>query len=120
GCAERPAASPTRARATSPAGSTCRLPTCSSTACPRPASACCASWNAKASSGPRCCGGCRATSTPILRLWPLSAPLAPLPDGGALLGEGAGALLGVLGAEDRGHERGHLVPSLLGGPVAAP
>ena len=45
------------------ASSTCPRPTCSSTACPRPASACCASWSAKASSGPRCCSGCRATST---------------------------------------------------------
>ena len=62
GCAARPPGSPTCAPATSPASSTCRRRTCSSTACPRRASACCASWSARASSGPRCSGGCRATS----------------------------------------------------------
>src|SRR5204863_7313148 len=41
----------------------CRRPTCSSTGCPRPESACCASWSARASSGPRCSGGYPATST---------------------------------------------------------
>ena len=58
--ARRPG-SPTCGPTTSPASSTCRRPTCSSTGCPRPASACCASWSARASSGPRCCSGCRAT-----------------------------------------------------------
>jgi predicted unusual protein kinase regulating ubiquinone biosynthesis (AarF/ABC1/UbiB family) len=48
-----------------------------------------------------------------------AADLPALPDRGAFLGERPGALLGVLGAEDRRHERGHLVPSLLGGPVTA-
>ncbi len=62
GCARRPPASPTCAPATSPAGSTCRRPTCSSTGCPRPASGCCASSSARASSGPRCSGGYLAIS----------------------------------------------------------
>jgi predicted unusual protein kinase regulating ubiquinone biosynthesis (AarF/ABC1/UbiB family) len=47
------------------------------------------------------------------------ADLLALPRRGALLGEGPGALLGVLGGEDRCQERGHLGPPLLGGPVAA-
>ena len=45
--------------------------------------------------------------------------LPALPQRGALLGEGSRALPGVLGDEDRRQERGHPVPSLLGGPVAA-
>jgi len=45
--------------------------------------------------------------------------LPALPHRGALLGEGPGALPGVLGDEDRRQQRGHPVPSLLGGPVAA-
>jgi predicted unusual protein kinase regulating ubiquinone biosynthesis (AarF/ABC1/UbiB family) len=55
----------------------------------------------------------------VLRWVPGYLDLPALPHRGALLGEGPGALPGVLRAEDRRHERGHLVPSLLGGPVAA-
>jgi predicted unusual protein kinase regulating ubiquinone biosynthesis (AarF/ABC1/UbiB family) len=67
GCARRRPASPTCGPATSHASSTCRRLTCSSTACPRPASACCASSSAKASSAPRCSGGCPAISIPPRR-----------------------------------------------------
>ena len=59
GCARRRPASPTCGPATSRASSTCRRLTCSSTACPRPASGYCASSSAKASSAPRCSVGAR-------------------------------------------------------------
>ncbi len=49
----------------------------------------------------------------------LVAALPALPDRGALFGERPGALPGVLRAEDRGYQGGHLVPALVGGPVAA-
>ncbi len=70
GCARRRPASPTWGPPASAASSTCRPPTCSSTGCPRPASVCCASWSARASSGPRCSSGCRATSMPTWRTRP--------------------------------------------------
>ncbi len=53
GCAMRPPGSRTCGRPTSAGGSTFRRPTCSSTASPRRASGCCASWSARARSGPR-------------------------------------------------------------------